>query len=166
MFCVIYSRPKPNHPACRPVAEAVRGYSRFTGEPRPSPPLLTWDIHHVKAVPSDLDMEPPCRCIGIYTVARLSLVWFAHTGKTVLSLPPMVMSPIQSNPQVPAFPNASPLRKPALPSLDSASTDQSTPHQSPWPLVIFSHGLGGGETTYRFCARASIVCFDNCSLLQ
>jgi platelet-activating factor acetylhydrolase len=76
-----------------------------------------------------------------------------------------VMSPqSQSNLQVPALPNASPLRKSA--SLDSASTDQPTPHESPWPLVIFSHGLGGGGTTYRFRARASIVCFDNCSYLD
>ena len=119
-----------------------------------SPPLLTWHIHHVKAVPSDLDVEPPCRHIGIYTMARLSLVWIAHTGKTVISSTGFN----HPNPQVPAFPNASPLRKSASP--DSASVDQSTPHESPWPLVIFSHGLGGGGTTYRSRARASIVCFQ------
>ena len=28
-----------------------------------------------------------------------------------------------------------------------AKDDGEAPH---WPLVIFSHGLGGGRTTYRF----------------
>ncbi|KAI0249989.1 platelet-activating factor acetylhydrolase [Lactifluus subvellereus] len=42
--------------------------------------------------------------------------------------------------QVPAFSNAPPLRE----SRDT-SADTTTP---PWPLVIFSHGLGGGGTTY------------------
>jgi hypothetical protein len=166
MFCIVFLRPKPKSLLFADLWQRPSGVIHVS---QVSLALATtpWRIHHVKAVPSDLDVEPPCRYIGIYTVARVSLVWIAHTGKTVSTSTEIlswVMSPIQSNPQVRAFPNASPLRKSA--SLDSASTDQSTPHESPWPLVIFSHGLGGGGTTYRFCARASIVCFNNYSLLQ
>jgi len=48
--------------------------------------------------------------------------------------------------QVPAFKDISPLRRNISPSVDPVpdTMDRSTS----WPLVIFSHGLGGNATTY------------------
>jgi len=84
----------------RPLADAVRGYSRFSGISA----FILWPV-------------------------------FLFFGSRI---------------QVPAFLNAAPLRKDSKSPVDLVSApaikDQSTPYR--WPLVIFSHGLGGGGTTY------------------
>src|SRR5229473_2285088 len=91
------------------------------------------------------------RYIGIYIMAGISFVWITYTGishQHGLSTHPGLIT--SSNSQVPAFPNASPLRKSSTSNPGPAPTDRSTPHgRPPWPLVIFSHGLGGSGTTYR-----------------
>ena len=135
--------------ACRPLAEAVRGYSRFTGKPLTPDSDVTWHVIMSPLLALTFDWEIS-RHIGFFTVARISLLWVAHTGIACLStVPPSRRRQVESNPQVPAFLNALPLRKtPKTPAdLVPAAKDQSTSHR--WPLVIFSHGLGGGGTTYR-----------------
>ncbi|KAI9507512.1 platelet-activating factor acetylhydrolase, isoform II-domain-containing protein [Russula earlei] len=82
-----------------PLAESVRGYSRFTGISQ----FLLWPL-------------------------------FFLFGSCI---------------QVPALLKVSPLRTNRSPSMDPVpeSMGQSM-SQAPWPLIIFSHGLGGGATTY------------------
>ena len=65
-------------PTCRPLAEAVRGYSRFSGK------TLTPDGDMGPSIVSALlaltfDWET-FRHIGFFTLARISLLWVAHTG--------------------------------------------------------------------------------------
>ncbi|KAA1466689.1 hypothetical protein DENSPDRAFT_926059 [Dentipellis sp. KUC8613] len=87
----------------RPLADAVRGYSHFTGFP-------SW------------------------------LLWI------------MVLI-FGSRVKIPAYPNTPPLRRGHdSPPDNSRPNSSSTPPR--WPLVLFSHGLGGGSTTYsQICAN-------------
>ncbi|KAI9467366.1 platelet-activating factor acetylhydrolase, isoform II-domain-containing protein [Lactarius psammicola] len=65
---------------------------------------------------------------------------YSHfSGISTLLLWPLVLF-FGSCLKVPAFVNAPPLQRSKDTHVD--------PSQGPWPLVIFSHGLGGGRTTY------------------
>ncbi|KAI0265829.1 platelet-activating factor acetylhydrolase, isoform II-domain-containing protein [Gloeopeniophorella convolvens] len=82
---------------------------------------------------------------------RESVRGYSHfTGMSSFILWPAVLF-FGSHLKIPAFLNAPPLRK------NERQVDATTPllgeqpapqRQPPWPLVIFSHGLGGGRTTY------------------
>ncbi|KAI0050253.1 hypothetical protein FA95DRAFT_1536850 [Auriscalpium vulgare] len=70
---------------------------------------------------------------------------YSHfTGVSSLLLWPFVVL-FGARIKIPAYVNAPPLRNQKKDADDSSSTPTS---DKPWPLVIFSHGLGGGSTTY------------------
>lgn len=54
---------------------------------------------------------------------------------------------ILNNAKIPVYANA--------PLLQPASSDKSEPVTGQWPLLIFSHGLGGSRTAYRFVVLIS-----------
>lgn len=73
---------------------------------------------------------------------------YSHfSGISTLLLWPLVLF-FGSCLKVPAFVNAPPLQKSKDTHEDPTAHPKSQPSQGPWPLVIFSHGLGGGRTTY------------------
>ncbi|KAH9173299.1 platelet-activating factor acetylhydrolase [Lactarius sanguifluus] len=73
---------------------------------------------------------------------------YSHfSGISTLLLWPLVFF-FGSRLKVPAFVNAPPLQRIKDTCVDPTTSPDRDSSQGPWPLVIFSHGLGGGRTTY------------------
>ncbi|KAH9021162.1 platelet-activating factor acetylhydrolase, isoform II-domain-containing protein [Lactarius pseudohatsudake] len=73
---------------------------------------------------------------------------YSHfSGISTLLLWPLVLF-FGSRLKVPAFVNTPPLQRIKDKRMDPTAPPNRDSSQGPWPLVIFSHGLGGGRTTY------------------
>lgn len=121
------------------------------GKEEPKPALLLEEVAYTAYYPADISSDT--------TKARKGVDWFIRPIReslegfsTFLGVPTWLLWPIVylfgSLVKIPAYPNA-----PLLHPRNIENKPGQTP-SSKWPLVIFSHGLGGGRTAYsQICSR-------------
>ncbi|RXW25242.1 hypothetical protein EST38_g592 [Candolleomyces aberdarensis] len=143
----------PVHPP-RPIGSVkLRNGSGNPSKGESKPALLLEEVAYTAYYPADISAKSKKGVDWFIRPIRESLDGFA----AFLGWPTWVLWPIVYlfgsfvKTKIPAYPNV-PLLHPR-----SAERKQGEAPVDKWPLVIFSHGLGGSRTAYRLAASGRVV---------